>query len=179
MMRWWRGSCALACRFAVAACDGGEGEHEHGEDEAGEHEHGEHEAGEHEHGEHGEGEHEHGEHEAGESNYKEPSGMRDWAELRAPGDLSLLELPAHVQAGADSLTHVELPFDAMVETVEVAVGDAVETGDALLVLRSPGLAEAAATVASASSQIGAHKDRREHLDALRAEGIVDAGAVFE
>ena len=107
------------------------------------------------------------------------AGTREWAELRPPSDLSLLELPAHVQAGAESLTHVELPFDAVVESVDVAVGDAVEAGAPLLVLRSPGLAEAAATMAAASAQIGTHETRRAHLDELRAEGIVDASAVFE
>ncbi|MGB1016928.1 MAG: hypothetical protein ACPG4T_22505, partial [Nannocystaceae bacterium] len=65
-----------------------------------------------EHEGHGDEHDEHGEH-----------GGHSWVEARPPGDLSLLELPAHVQAGPESQMHVEVPFDGVVMSVSVEVGD--------------------------------------------------------
>ncbi|MGB1016929.1 MAG: hypothetical protein ACPG4T_22510, partial [Nannocystaceae bacterium] len=52
-------------------------------------------------------------------------------------------------------------------------------GAPLLLVRSPSLSEAVSIAAEAKTQIGTHTRRRKHLEGLRAEGLVDAGSVFD
>ncbi len=111
--------------------------------------------------------------------HQHASAGHSWVEVRPPGDLSLLELPARVQAGPESQLHVDVPFDGVVKSVAVEVGDRVVAGQPLMLIRSPSLSEAATIAAEAKTQIGTHTRRRDHLDGLRAEGLVDASAVFD
>ena len=64
-------------------------------------------------------------------------------------------------------------------SVFVQVGDRVEKGADLVELRMPEAIEAAAVLAGARAQIGAHEARRERLEQLKQQGLVGASEVFE
>ncbi|MCA9711363.1 MAG: efflux RND transporter periplasmic adaptor subunit, partial [Myxococcales bacterium] len=102
-----------------------------------------------------------------------------WVAVVRPTDASLLELPARVEAAAESRARVGAPFPGSVVSVAVQVGDTVEAGDALVELRMPAVLEAAAVLGGALDQIDAHQKRHERLATLREQGLVGAGDVFD
>ena len=101
-----------------------------------------------------------------------------WVPVERPHDASLLELPARTVAAHDSRARLDAPLRATVVGVFVEAGTRVEAGTAIVELHMPDALEAAATIAGSQSQIAAHRDRREQLEQLQAQGMVGAAEVF-
>ena len=102
-----------------------------------------------------------------------------WVEVRAVGDQALLEAPARVVAGAGARARVSAPFEGRVSSIAVAPGDHVVAGQVLLELNMPAVLDAAARWVSSAERLSLHAGRRGELAGLRAEGLVEAGRVFE
>ncbi|MFO7563197.1 MAG: efflux RND transporter periplasmic adaptor subunit [Enhygromyxa sp.] len=101
-----------------------------------------------------------------------------WVEVTRPRDASLLELPARIVAAADTRARLDAPLRGSVVALHVQIGDRVEAGAELIELRIPELLEAAATLAGAREQLGAHQARRDRLEELKRQGLVGASELF-
>ncbi|WP_169791576.1 efflux RND transporter periplasmic adaptor subunit [Sandaracinus amylolyticus] len=107
-----------------------------------------------------------------------PSVAR-WAEVRVAGDRALLEAPARVVAGPGAMARVAPPFAARVLEVRVAPGDSVRAGDVLLEASMPEVLDAAAIWVAGGRRLALREARQDELEALREEGLVEQGRVFE
>lgn len=102
-----------------------------------------------------------------------------WVQPRAPGDASLLELPARVHASGASDVAVDLPVPGRLVELSVRVGDPVRAGDPLATVAVPELAAAVASRSGTQREVAAYGERARELEALRREGLVGTQAIFE
>lgn len=108
-----------------------------------------------------------------------PSAAARWTPAVPPGDRSILEAPAQAVAAPGASAHVAPPFTARVVRILVAPGDRVSAGDPLLEVVMPEVLDAAATWVGSSRRRALRADRRDELEALREEGLVESSRVFE
>ncbi len=107
------------------------------------------------------------------------SASSAWVEVAAAGDATLLEAPAEVVADPDAVAEVAATFRVHVDEVLVRAGDQVAAGDVLLRVTAPGLLEAAAAQRSAEAHAAVLRARRERLEQLRREGLMEQSKIFE
>jgi cobalt-zinc-cadmium efflux system membrane fusion protein len=165
---------ALGCK--ERSHDGRESNHATREEHADEHgEHDEHGEGG-EHGEHGEGG-EHGEH--GEQRARtvrispeaiERMGVRV-STVEAIPLVGGIDVPAEIQAESNRLAHVSSVVSGQLARVTASVGDRVEAGQTLAVIRSVELGEARAQAARAGANVEVALANFRRQEELQREGI--------
>lgn len=82
-----------------------------------------------------------------------------------------IEVPAEVQAEPDRLAHVSSVVSGQIDRVTVAVGDRVEAGQPLAVIRSVALGEARAGVSRARADVEVAEANFRRQQELKREGI--------
>lgn len=85
-------------------------------------------------------------------------------------DVGVLRVPARVAYGDGSVAEVGVPAGGRIVEVNVRVGDAVEVGDPLFVLRSPDAAAARAELAEAHAELDGAR-----IEAARAQQMLATG----
>jgi len=108
-----------------------------------------------------------------------PSAAARWVEAVTPGDRSILEAPAEAVAAPGASALVAPPFAARVVRILVAPGDSVSAGDPLVEVVMPEVLDAAAIWIGSGRRRALREQRRDELEALRSEGLVESGRVFE
>ncbi len=151
--------------LSAVACGGSAKEAEHGDEGHGEGEHGE--------GEHGEGEHGEGEH-GGEvhldAHVIERNGIvTEAAQMRLL--LGALEVPAEVKVNPDRIAHVASLAPGRLSEINAKLGDRVERGDVLAVVRSVELGKIRADLSVARARERAARADLERLQVLADEGL--------
>lgn len=116
---------------------------------------------------------------ASELTASQPSAKARWVEARPPSDRSLLEAPARTVATRAAVAHVAAPFVARVVRLRVAPGDVVRAGDALAEVVMPEVLDAAAVYVATGQRRSLRQARRDQLETLRQEGLVESARVFE
>jgi multidrug efflux pump subunit AcrA (membrane-fusion protein) len=91
--------------------------------------------------------------------------------VRDARETDLLEVPAQVLGSASQRAEVMPAFRAQVVQVLVEPGQQVGAGAALFVVRMPEVLRAAGAYLAAELRISAYGQRRDQLQALRAEGL--------
>lgn len=94
-----------------------------------------------------------------------------WAPVRSAEGAELLEVPAQVLGSATARADVMPAFRAQVVQVLVEPGQDVAIGAPLLVVRMPDVVRAAGAYVAAGLRMTAYGQRRDQLQALRAEGL--------
>lgn len=102
-----------------------------------------------------------------------------WVEVTAPRDVSLLQAAARVVLTGDRQAVLRPLYRAQISRFHVQAGDRVRVGQGLVDVVMPEVVAAAATYMGASRRSGAQAARRDKLTALRGEGLVAEGAVFD
>lgn len=102
-----------------------------------------------------------------------------WVRAQAPDQGVLFEGVGRVVPTPGAIAHVSTPFDVRVVGVQVAPGDRVEAGDALVDVAPPEVLRAAASLAPSAARVRALEGRIELLRGLRERELVEAGRLFE
>ncbi|WP_428267336.1 efflux RND transporter periplasmic adaptor subunit [Haliangium sp.] len=98
------------------------------------------------------------------------SGIRVAEAEAAPG-AGGIEVPAEVQAEPDREAHVSSVVSGQLARVKVSIGDRVDAGQALAVLRSVALGEARAQAARARADVDVAEAKLRRQEGLAREGI--------
>ena len=169
---------ALFLLASLSACSAGSGDGHsgHGEND----EHGEHGEGA-EHGDHGE-DGEHGEHDEEVVRLTEEAVRRSRIRL-APVVVgtsgSTFEIPAEVQFNPNRVAHVAPLVAGQILEVRAELGDHVEAGQVLAVIRSVDLGRARAEYRRAQAMLEVAKANYARQERLRKEGISSERAYLE
>ena len=175
-----RSGLALAMVLSLtASCQseehGEEGHEEHGEDGHEEHgEEGHEEHGEEGHQEHGEEGHDEHEDEEGVVHVSAEAIARVGIVMEEATQMPLgaaVRVPAEVRAEPDRVVHLASLAEGQVAEVRVGLGERVEQGDVLAVIRSVALGEARAALTETRAEVAVAEANFERQQALVAEGI--------
>lgn len=98
------------------------------------------------------------------------SGIRI-AEVQAVPAISGIDVPAEVQAEPDRLAHVSSVVSGQIARVNVSVGDHVQPGQTLAIIRSVALGEARAQAARARANVDVAEANFRRQQQLQHEGI--------
>jgi multidrug efflux pump subunit AcrA (membrane-fusion protein) len=101
-----------------------------------------------------------------------------WAAVARPEDRSILEAPAVARVAADASGNVAVTARSRVVRVHARPGSVVEAGDPVVDVAPPELLDAAAAYLGAGRRLQVHAARRDRLEALREEGLVNREQVF-
>lgn len=102
-----------------------------------------------------------------------------WVEVTAPRDISLLQAPARVVLAGDRLSVIRPIFRAQIARFHVRAGDRVRVGQPVVDVVMPEVVTAAATYRGAVLRSNTQQARRDKLRAMRGQGLVAEGAVFD
>lgn len=100
----------------------------------------------------------------------ERSGIHVALVMAAP-NAGGIEVPAEVQAEPDRLAHVSSVVSGQIARVQVTVGDRVEVGQTLAVMRSVALGQARAQTARARANVAVAEANFRRQEELEREGI--------
>ena len=100
----------------------------------------------------------------------ERSGIRI-SEVMAVAAAGGIEVPAEIQAEPDRLAHVSSVVSGQIARVDVSVGDRVDVGQRLAVIRSVALGEARAQAARARANVDVAEANFRRQQELQREGI--------
>jgi membrane fusion protein, heavy metal efflux system len=91
----------------------------------------------------------------------------------------LIEAPATATSAPGANARPSPPFPARIVEIHARAGDAVQVGAPLFSVSMPEVLSAAATLSTTRLRSTLRAGRRSELEALRGEGLVDQGRIFE
>jgi multidrug efflux pump subunit AcrA (membrane-fusion protein) len=114
-----------------------------------------------------------------EASARPNSAASAWAVVSEPSDATLLEAPARVVVHPDAAAQIATTYRLQIEHVDVRPGDAVKAGDVLVRGLAPTLLDAAAALRATRGRVDVLRSRRDRLQELRREGLVEQSRIFE